>query len=131
MAPYATVDRSAFPLVVVTFTGAAATPENFQAYLEDLEKNYKPRAPFALVFDASQASIPGLHYQKKQAAWMKSHEELIRAYCRGVAYVLSNALLRPVLSLIFKLQAQPVPFRVWPDRAAGIAWAESRLEEKA
>ena len=131
MIPYATVDRSAFPLIVVTFTGAAASPKNFQAYLDELEKNYVRRVPFALVFDASEASIPGLSYQKKQAAWMKAHENLIRTYCRGVAYVLPNPVLRQILSLIFKLQAQPVPFRVWPDRAAGIAWAEAQLEEKA
>jgi len=128
MIPYTTVDRSAFPLVVVTFTGAAATSENFQAYLDELEENYASRTPFALVFDASKASIPGLSYQKKQAAWMKAHEELIRTYCRGVAYVLPNPLLRQVLSLISKLQAQPVPFRVWADREAAIAWARTQLK---
>lgn len=127
MKPYATFDRTQFPLIQVTFTGEKETPENFTAYLEGLHQNYDRQAPFALVFDATDAPTPNPSYQKKQADWMKTHDELIRTYCRGVAYVVPGLVLRNVLKLIFKMQRNPVPFEVFGDLVEGRKWAEAQL----
>lgn len=127
MQAYAEFDRKNFPLITVTFTGAKATPENFEAYLEGLYQNYERQEPFALVFDAGQAPAPDLTYQRKQADWMKTHKSLIKTYCRGVAYVVPGSLLRNVLKLIFAIQRNPVPFKVWSTKAEGIVWAKEQL----
>lgn len=127
MKPYATFDRTAFPLIQVTFTGAKETPQNFADYLGGLYQNYDREEAFALVFDASDAPTPNPIYQKEQAEWMQTHEALIRTYCRGVAYVVPGLVLRNVLKLIFKIQRNPVPFEVFADLEEGRAWANEQL----
>lgn len=124
MDSYAHFDRSTFPLIVVKFSGARETDENFAAYLDGLYENYNSQKPFALVFDATEAASPNLKYQQKQAKWMKAHEELIKSYCLGVAYVMPNRLLRIALRLIFGIQKNPVPFKVFGKLEDGKNWAE-------
>lgn len=127
MTPYAEFDRSDYPLINITFTGEKPTDENFQAYLEGSYQNYEHREPIALVFDATNAAIPGLRYQKQQADWMREHDELIRTYCLGIAYVVPNPLIRQVMRAIFKLQQNATAFKVFAEREAGVAWAQERL----
>jgi len=124
---YAQFDRNHFPLIVVRFTGEKETPENFKAYLEGLHANYDRQENFSLVFDASQAPTPNPSYQAKQAKWMKQHEDLIKTYCRGVAYVMPNGLLRGVLKMIFSLQKNPVPFKVFSNLEEGKKWSQSLI----
>ncbi|MEL7530021.1 MAG: STAS/SEC14 domain-containing protein [Bacteroidota bacterium] len=122
---YAHFDRNTFPLIIIRFTGEKETPENFAAYLAGLYANYERKEAFALVFDATQAPTPNPVYQQKQAKWMKEHEALIKTYCRGVAYVMPNGLLRGVLKMIFSLQKNPVPFKVMSNLEEGRKWARS------
>ncbi|MGB3587012.1 MAG: STAS/SEC14 domain-containing protein [Tunicatimonas sp.] len=128
MEQYVRVDREKFPLVVVTFTGAKPTPANFQEYLNELYANYSPMQRFTLVFDATLARVPGISYQKQQAAWMREHQSLIQSYCLGIAYVIPSAVIRNVLKLIFKIQRDPVVSKVFSNQEEGIAWAQSQLE---
>ena len=124
MTNYADFDRSTFPLITVTFTGTKETPENFKSYLDGLLANYDRKEQFSLVFDASKASTPNPAYQQKQARWMKENESLIKTYCKGVAYVIPNPLLRGVLKFIFAVQKNPVPFKVVAKKEDGIQWAK-------
>lgn len=127
MPMYAQFDRTNFPLIIVSFTGEKESPENFDAYLAGLHANYDREEAFALVFDATQAPTPNPIYQQKQAKWMKQHEALITTYCRGVAYVMPNGLLRGVLKMIFSLQKNPVPFKVMANLEEGRKWAKSLI----
>lgn len=128
MEQYARVDRERFPLVLVTFTGAKATATNFQQYLDELYANYDRKQPFILVFDATSATVPGISYQKQQAAWTSEHRDLIETYCLGIAYVIPSAVIRNVLKLILKIQRDPVPSKVFSNREKGVAWAQTQLE---
>jgi hypothetical protein len=130
MKPYAIIERRRFPLITVTFTGERETPENFEKYLHALEKNYQPKEPIALVFDASDAPIPGRPYQKLQADWMTKHQSTIKSFCLGVAYIAPNPLLRPVLRIIFSMQKNPTEFKVFANLKSGEEWAKRRLEKR-
>ena len=113
MNKYANFDRSEPPLISIYFTGAKETDENFSAYLNGLAKNYEAKVPFSLIFELSEAPLPQLKYQLKQAAWMKENKELIQQYCYGVAYVIPGKVLRGVLKFIFSIQKNPVDFKVF------------------
>ncbi|MEM1324773.1 MAG: STAS/SEC14 domain-containing protein [Bacteroidota bacterium] len=127
MSTYATFDRTQFPVITIHFTGAKETAANFQTYLEELEHNYERQEPFTLIFDLTKAGIPKMKYQLQQAEWMKSNETLIQTYCRGVAYVIPNLLLRGVLKFIFSVQANPVPFQVCSTLPEGKDWARQQM----
>lgn len=127
MPAYATFDFSAFPLARVTFTGAPADEDNFSDYLSSLEQPYLRASPFVYLFDARQAAFPSLHYQRQQAEWLNSHAQLMKAYCKGTAYLIRQPLLRIALKGIFAIQSQPVPYVVTGTEAEALSWAAAQL----
>jgi len=87
---------------------------------------YDRKTPFLLIFDATNASLPGLKHQLMQANWLKEPNDLIKKYCQGTVYIISNALVRGVLRSIFVLQKQPCPYIVVEQKTT----AETFIEEK-
>jgi hypothetical protein len=125
--PYALFHRERFPLIVIEFTGSKETSANFNEYLKGLEENYANKKELTLVFDARKALSLNPIYQAKQAAWMQTNKNLIKQYCKGIAYIVPNPILRKVLQLIFKITPNPVPFRVFEGMEQGIIWTQSVL----
>ena len=122
MKPYAKVDSSQIPFIAITFTGEKSTDENFQKYLQDLENCYDDRNKLFMLFDASQAVIPKMAHQKKQALWISQHWKLIQTYCVGTAYIIPNLVLRSVLKMIFSFQNQPSPYKIFSGRIEAEKW---------
>ncbi|WP_340153607.1 STAS/SEC14 domain-containing protein [uncultured Marivirga sp.] len=125
MKSYAIVDSTRMPIITVTFTGEKSTDENFQTYLDEVEKCYDDRKTIAIIFDASNAVIPKLSHQKKQATWLSQHWKLMQNYCLGTAYVIPSTAIRAVLKMIFSFQNQPVPYKI----VSNLEEAESWIEE--
>jgi len=128
MKKYAEIDTAEFPTIKVVFTGEAANAENFSTYLNELRGSYVSKQPIAIIFDASNAVLPGIKYQKMQAQWLKDNEQLMKDYCKGTAYIIPNLIIRKVLSAIFTLQKQPVPYKVCSNFTEAVNWVKSRLE---
>jgi len=124
---YAIISTEKFPIVTVTFTGEKATDDNFKKYLEELTAVYSKKEVLAIIFDATNAVFPGLKYQKLQADWLKENELLMKNYCEGTAYVISNALIRNVLKAIFKFQKQPVPYYITSNLEVAKKWVNLKL----
>ncbi len=130
MKQYARVDFQK-PIVTVTFTGEKSTDENLQQYFADLESSYDDRQSLALIFVASQATIPSLSHQKKQALWISQHWKTIQTYCKGTAYIIPNFAIRAVLKMIFSFQNQPVPYKIFSRIVDAESWVkEHLLDEK-
>lgn len=122
MEPYAIVDESTFPIIKIRFTGTKSTDQNFQSYLAQNKDCYRHGKRLAILFDASNASIPRLSHQKMQAAWLKENEELMKTFCVGTAYVIQNPLIRGILKMIFSFQTQPVPYQIFDSEAKAQSW---------
>ncbi len=131
MAAYTQLDESSFPIVTVRFTGESATDENFQAYLDEVKSVYDRKAALVLIFDARKAVLPGLKQQKIQAQWLKDHDQMMRTYCKGTAYVINHRMIRTVLRAIFSFQAQPVPYIVVGTVEEAADWAKEQLKNEA
>ena len=122
MDSYALIDESGFPVIRIRFTGSKSTDENFQAYLDQNRDCYRFGRKLAIIFDASQASVPAFSHQKMQADWLKNNQELMQNYCAGTAYIIPSRLIRSILKLIFSLQKQPVPYLVVKTEAEAAEW---------
>lgn len=109
---YAVFDKNKFPIVSITFTGIKSTDDNFRDYLNQIKNIYDQQMPFILIFDATNASLPGFKHQLMQANWLKENDSLIKTYCLGTVYIISNSLVRGILKSIFALQKQPCPYLV-------------------
>lgn len=126
---YAIFDTTNFPTVIVSFTGSQANEENFSNYLIKTKSLYNDKRELAIIFDATDASLPGIKYQKMQAEWLKTNEALMKKYCKGTAYVISNKLVRAILTAIFKFQKQPVPYLIVPTITEAKSWSRDILKQ--
>jgi hypothetical protein len=124
MDSYAIIDESDFPIIRIHFTGSKSSDQNFQTYLNQTKACYRFGKKLAILFDASNASIPALSHQKMQAKWLKDNEELMKRYCSGTAYVIPNAAIRAILKMIFSFQKQPVPYKIFESQAEAEAWVK-------
>ena len=122
MDSYALIDESGFPVIRIRFTGSKSTDENFKAYLDQNRDCYRFGKKLAIIFDASQASVPALSHQKMQADWLKHNQELMQNYCAGTAYIIPNGAIRAILKMIFSLQKQPVPYQVVKTKSEAEEW---------
>ncbi len=128
MPSYTHFDRTQAPINLVTFTNASATDEDFQNYLQELEKNYSSEIPMTVIFDARQAKIPSWKHQQMQAAWLKEKRALIQKHCAGIAYVISNPIIRNVLKVILNLQSMPVNYIVVSNLSEAREWCRRQLD---
>jgi hypothetical protein len=122
MESYADIDESKIPVIWIRFTGNKSTDENFQTYLDQTKACYREGKTIAIVFDASQATIPSLKHQKMQADWLKENRELMEGFCAGTAYIIPKATIRAILKMIFSLQKQPVPYRIFKNSSEAMEW---------
>lgn len=124
---YAVIKTEKFPIVEVIFTGHKATDEKFTHYLEELKDVYSKKEKLAIIFDATNAVFPGLKYQKMQGDWLEENEQMMKDYCVGTAYVITNTIIRGVLKTIFKFQKQPVPYHICGRLDDANGWVSQKL----
>lgn len=127
---YVHFDRTAFPYIKMTFTGEAANDESFDNYLDELKKNYDKKENIGLLFDAANAGLPTVKYQRKQARWMRKYDKMIKDYCVCIAYVVPQKVVRNTLKLIFKIYNNPVPYKVFENMEEGETWVRKQLGNK-
>lgn len=125
MDSYAIIDESDFPIIQIRFTGNKSTDQNFQTYLDDTKACYRFGKKLAIIFDASNASIPSIAQQKMQANWLRENEQLMTDFCAGTAYVIPNVAIRAILKMIFSFQKQPVPYKIFQSKPDAEAWVSS------
>ncbi len=128
MKKYADFTVNSFCMAKVTFTGNAATAENFAFYLDEIKQLYAGKTKIAIIFDATTAAFPSIKYQKLQAQWFKDNELMIQTFCAGTAYMIPNVLLRNVLQTIFKYQQQPVDYLVCKTIEEAKIWTFDKLK---
>jgi hypothetical protein len=127
MKKYALVDSSNLPIIEVVFTGEQANDDNFPFYMQEVKAVYKQQQKVVIIFDASNAVMPALKYQKMQGDWLKENEQLMKDYCLGTAYIIPNLIIRNVLKAIFTLQKQPVEYLVCKSIDEANTWISNQL----
>jgi hypothetical protein len=128
MKKYAEIDSSNHPTIKVIFTGNQANDDNFPFYMQEVKDVYEQKQNVAIIFDATNAVLPAIKYQKMQADWLKENEQLMRDYCLGTAYIIPNIIIRNVLKAIFTFQKQPVDYVVCKNLEDAKIWVSGKLQ---
>jgi hypothetical protein len=102
------VDDKHWPLVVVTFDGAAAGP-SFERYLARMEQYLDRKERHGYLLDGREGAMMAGPERKVQAEWLKKHEANLRRYSIGTALVLRSAAVRFMLSAIYLIQEPVAP----------------------
>ena len=127
MKKYATFDSRNFPIVKIVFTGNQATNENFPLYLDEIKEIYNLKEKVVLIFDATNAIIPGISYQIMQANWLKENKDLMVNYCLGTVYIIQSIIIRNILKAIFTIQKQPVDYIVCKNLEEANDWINKKI----
>jgi hypothetical protein len=128
MKKYAEVNSTKSPIIEVVFTGEQANDDNFPFYMQEVKAVYEQQQKVVIIFDASNAVMPALKYQKMQGDWIKENEQLMKDYCLGTAYIIPNLIIRNVLKAIFTFQKQPVDYFVCKNNDDANNWVNTQLQ---
>jgi hypothetical protein len=122
------IDMSRHPLVVVTFDGLATDAE-FDDYLTAMTRQILDRRQRSVtILDARTSGRAPATQRKKQADWLKQHEQMLRQYSLGTAFVITSPLVRGVLTAILWLQQMPTAHTVAATFEEAERWAVGRLQ---
>jgi hypothetical protein len=123
------IDVSRHPIVVVTFDGLA-TDREFEEYLAAMTKLVLDRRqPNVTILDARASGRSPATQRKKQADWLKQHDQLLRRYSLGTAFVITSPLVRGVLTAILWVQPMSTPHTVVATLDEADRWAREKLRE--
>jgi hypothetical protein len=111
---------------VVEFVGTLDDAA-FRAYLADNDALLARRERYAIVVDATRAGVIDSAQRKLQSEWMLQHDRDLRTFCAGIAFVITNPLVRGALTAISWLSPMPMPSTVVEKREAAVVWCRERL----
>ena len=121
------IDRGQ-PLLVVVRFNAAATDDEFQAYLTEYTRIVEAEPRFGAVYvTAPNLPMTPPRQVRMQAKFMKENAERISERVVGVAFSLPSPLMRGVLRGVLMLQPMPCAHTVVGTEAEGVAWVKARL----
>ncbi|MET0385475.1 MAG: hypothetical protein ABW321_05935 [Polyangiales bacterium] len=95
---------------------------------EEMEADHKLQRRLVSIIDL-RGSFPLTAKQRsKLAAWLKQKEQLSHEVSLGMAFVITSAVIRGVLTAVFWVQNPPVPCTVEGDLDAAVRWAIDRFD---
>lgn len=120
------VDESRLPLLTIEFVGACTDAE-LEDYLRTVSRVLQRQLPYALVVDASRAAGFGASQRQRQAAWTKEHDGALRAYCTGIAVIITSPIVRGAMTAVLWISPLPVPYIITGTKPEAQTWVEERL----
>ena len=84
----------------------------------------------AVVLDTRDAPNVGHDHARTQGEWMRQHRAALQASTAALAFVISQASHRFLLSSIFLIQRPPAPHLVTASLDEGLAFCRLHLESK-
>lgn len=124
-----TIKGDRWPQVVIHFRGEL-TDEEFEAYLAEYENYLERRERYAAILITEPHSpMTKPRHAKLQTEWIAAHEQEIRSFCVGLAFVLPSVVMRGALRAMLWMQPLPVPYRVFATVPEGFEWTQAILGE--
>jgi len=119
------VDTSRLPLLVLRFQGQVDDVA-FDHYLAQVKRNLDRERRYVLLVDATEASTASASQRRLQADFMKTHQAALARHCAAAAFVITQPLIRGVLTAILWTQAFPFEHIVLKEVADAELWCRAR-----
>ncbi len=121
------IDQTRWPLVRIVVPAQSPDSEGFERHLAGLDALLQRREPFVVVLDARA----GDRLPTEQRERLRQHRRAAffetQRYQRGIAFVVSSAFQRAVLSAILWLAPEPSPSKIFATVEEAETWAMSYL----
>ncbi|GEM_PF-842677 len=120
------LDRTAFPLVVVTYPAHYSVTE-LEAHFVELRALLKEGRPYVMVQDLRASGMgDDAVSRKKGTAFMKEVEDQTARLCRGTVLVVGSKIIRLALQGIFALTRPAYPYVILEDLDEAMRWARQK-----
>jgi hypothetical protein len=123
------VEDEAWPLLAVRF-GAGITGAAFEAYLDMRTELLQRCEPHVTIIDAREVPIRVAPFRQRYIDWLREHEEALREWLIGSAYVLNSPEGHMLATLIRHGASMQTPFVVTSTMPTAADWASHRLQER-
>jgi hypothetical protein len=123
------IDDRYWPLIMFRFSGQV-TMEELERYLtwqDAMVARCLPNASLVLTDNLRMWEMPVL---RKQAAWIKEHEPLLRKYSLGAALVITSPVVRGMLKALLWMQPMPQPHFVCGTTEEALHWLRGRFRSE-
>ncbi len=121
-------DQSDPRIFRVTFDGPHTDAE-FVEYLAESSRHARIRTRrVAVLIDARKGAAMNARQRKQQADWQRVNDRVLRENTAGTAFVVSNSVVRGLLTAIFWLQPLPHEHLVTQSMEEAERWCRARLD---
>ena len=103
---FATIDKSNFPEVRVTFSDDI-DETSFNDFLNEWRNLYRDKKYFSFVFDTTEMGFPPLSYCYLMVQFLQSMKSQKKHYLKNSTIIIANDYIIYLLNLIFAIE-QPV-----------------------
>lgn len=105
----------------------APTKEEFEQFLAQFESTLAEAAdPLFLVFDTRGAARPSMSLLMRKVAFLKAKQALIKDSVHSCATIVSSALMRGAIELVFKWRPPVRPHELFADEGAAAQWLKKQ-----
>ncbi|MBO6936018.1 MAG: hypothetical protein JJ863_13640 [Deltaproteobacteria bacterium] len=125
--PYAEVDASELPFVVVHVVGPL-TEEGYERYLGELLQAIQLRGRVGLRLHSGALHAFPPRYVRESVRWMQEHRDTLGRHVAGTALVMTSVALRMAAQAMVWAARPSFPFHVAASTAEANAWLRARLE---
>lgn len=121
-------DDSSWPVIIVRFP-PSCTDAEFDAYLDGLKSRLLRGDRTCTIMDAREAGLFPPVQRKRQADWLATNRALLLKAQVGTAFVITNPVVRGVLTAITWIQPMPSEHTVVATMAEAERWAWAQLRK--
>jgi len=101
---FATIDKSNFPVVRVTFSDDI-DETSFNDFLNEWRQLYREKKDFSFIFDTINMGFPPISYCYLMIQFLQSMKSQKRHYLKNSTIILSNDYLIYLLNVIFMVES--------------------------
>jgi hypothetical protein len=120
------LDLHTWPVVLITHVGEVSDLE-VDTQLAEADAIFARRERHAIVFDSRHAGKVSPYMRDRTKAWLGAHEEQMRQFTVGNAFVFSSPALRFLLSTMLLFSRHRVPHKVCSSLDEATRWAVQQL----
>ncbi len=122
-----TFDDSLWPLLILHYPAAQSDTE-YEESLTRLSGFVLRREPYFSIIDTSRIGMPNSTQRQRQVAWDRTHNELVRTWGRGTAFIVTSPFVRVAMSLYFHVRPLGVPHVIVADMGSALTWMMDQME---
>ncbi len=124
---YVAIDKSKFPVIALQFGNFEPSAQQFEEYLDEMQKLYESEEKYVIIFDSSKSQYLSTENRIKQGVWMKKNDALTKEKVLGLAFVVPSIMIRMLLNAIFLIQKPSVDYKVCTKMEEAVEWAEEKV----